>query len=134
MRFSTRFGQKWYGVSSLLALLVLAGRASGGEHSATARFENDIQPILIDYCYRCHADGINKGAVAFDHGSSTDLVGKKELWWNVLKNVRAGLMPPAGKPRPTRERTATPGRLDQATTSLPSIPKTSIPDAARFAG
>jgi Protein of unknown function (DUF1592)/Protein of unknown function (DUF1588)/Protein of unknown function (DUF1587)/Protein of unknown function (DUF1585)/Protein of unknown function (DUF1595) len=103
MPFSTRFGRKWYGVIGLLALLVLAGRASGGEHPATARFENDIQPILIDYCYRCHADGINKGTVAFDHGSSTELVGKKELWWNVLKNVRAGLMPPAGKPRPTDE-------------------------------
>ena len=101
MRFSTRFGRKWYGVSGLLALLVLAGRASAAENPATERFENDIQPILIDYCYRCHADGINKGKVTFDQGSSTDLVGKKELWWNVLKNVRAGLMPPAGKPRPT---------------------------------
>jgi hypothetical protein len=103
MRFSTRFGRKWYGVSSLLALFVLADGASAGEHPATARFENDIQPILIDYCYRCHADGINKGTVAFDQGPSTDLVGKKELWWNVLKNVRAGLMPPVGKPRPTEK-------------------------------
>ena len=32
---------------------------------------------------------------------SSELIGKKDLWWAVLKNVRAGLMPPAGKPRPT---------------------------------
>ena len=25
----------------------------------------------------------------------------RELWWAVLKNVRAGIMPPAGKPRPS---------------------------------
>ena len=134
MRISTRFGRKWYGVSGLLALLVLAGRASGGEHSATARFENDIQPILIDYCYRCHADGMKKATVAFDHGSSSDLVGKKDLWWNVLKNVRPGLMPPAGKPRPTDKERATPGRLDQARRLCASIPKTPTPAAARFAG
>lgn len=25
----------------------------------------------------------------------------RDLWWDVLKNVRAGIMPPTGKPRPT---------------------------------
>jgi hypothetical protein len=28
------------------------------------------------------------------------LVKRRDLWWAVLKNVRAGIMPPAGKPRP----------------------------------
>ena len=31
------------------------------------------------------------------------LVGNPELWWSVLKNVRAGIMPPAGKPRPSEK-------------------------------
>ena len=67
-----------------------------------ARFQDEIQPILIDYCYRCHADGMKKGEVAFDQGGSDEaLVKRRELWWAVLKNVRAGIMPPAGKPRPT---------------------------------
>ncbi len=80
---------------------MLVGRAAAGENPAAERFENDIQPLLIDYCYRCHADGLKKGNVAFDQGSASELIGKKDLWWAVLKNVRAGLMPPAGKPRPT---------------------------------
>ncbi len=66
------------------------------------RFRDDIQPLLIDYCYRCHAEGTSKGGVAFDAGGSDEaLVKRRDLWWSVLKNVRAGLMPPAGKPRPT---------------------------------
>lgn len=86
----------------MLALLVLAVRAAAGEIPASAQFEEDIQPILMDYCYRCHADGTKKGGVAFDELPSGEAVlGKRDLWSAVLKNVRAGLMPPAGKPRPT---------------------------------
>ena len=32
---------------------------------------------------------------------ATRMLGNRELWWSVLKNVRAGIMPPAGKPRPS---------------------------------
>src|SRR6185437_10026259 len=46
--------------------------------------------------------GTEKGGVAFDEGGSdAALVKRRDLWWSVLKNVRAGLMPPAGKPRPS---------------------------------
>ena len=34
------------------------------------RFEDEIQPILIDYCYRCHGDGCKKGNVALDQFAS----------------------------------------------------------------
>jgi hypothetical protein len=101
MRLSTRCDRKRYWAWGLIALSLLTGRASATDNPATARFESDIQPILMDYCYQCHADGIKKGNVSFDQGSTSDLVVKKDLWWAVLKNVRAGLMPPAGKPRPT---------------------------------
>ena len=31
---------------------------------------------------------------------------RRDLWWSVLKNVRAGIMPPAGKPKPSDEEVA----------------------------
>ncbi len=64
------------------------------------RFQEEIEPLLADYCYRCHALGMSKGGVAFDDGPEEALVKRRDLWWSVLKNVRAGLMPPAGKPQP----------------------------------
>src|SRR5262249_18160649 len=92
----------WSGIAVLAALLVLAPGRSGAETPAVARFQDEIQPILIDYCSRCHADGMKKGGLAFDgFASEAALVGKHDLWWAVLKNVRAGIMPPQGKPRPT---------------------------------
>ena len=84
-------------------ILVLFGRASAGENPVLARFEAEIEPILIDYCYRCHADGMKKGGLAFDGAASSELVRKRDLWSAVLTNVRAGLMPPAGKPRPSEQ-------------------------------
>src|SRR3954447_13780794 len=90
----------------LLLLLVVVPRARGAEApaNAVAHFRNDIQPVLAQYCYDCHADGANKGGVALDELKSDDaLVHNPELWWKVLKNVRAGLMPPAKKPQPTAD-------------------------------
>ena len=75
--------------------------AAGDGTAAIARFEETVQPILIDYCYRCHADGNKKGDLAFDQAQVSALVKKRDLWLAVLKNVRSGLMPPAGKPRPS---------------------------------
>src|SRR5438067_10458615 len=86
----------------LLALAALAPQARGAEVPAEKRFRDEVQPILAKYCYECHADGANKGNVAFDELKSPQaLLRKPELWWAVLKNVRAGLMPPARKPRPS---------------------------------
>jgi hypothetical protein len=86
----------------LLALCIVAPGAYGAEGGAIARFQDKVEPLLIDYCYRCHAEGMSKGGVAFDEGGSDgSLLKRRDLWMAVLKNVRAGIMPPAGKPRPT---------------------------------
>ncbi|MFI5461411.1 MAG: DUF1592 domain-containing protein [Isosphaerales bacterium] len=86
----------------MFAFFVFGVCASGAETPAVTRFQDEIQPILIDYCYRCHADGAKKGGVAFDgFASDLALVGKRDLWWAVLENVRSGIMPPPQKPRPS---------------------------------
>src|SRR6266850_3862448 len=89
------------GAGSLFALTALSPRAWGAEIKAAAHFRKDIQPILTEYCYDCHGDGMDKGNVAFDEfKSDEELLAKRDLWWAVLKNLRAGIMPPAKKPRP----------------------------------
>ena len=80
-------------------------RAAEGESaSAAARFREQVEPILADHCYGCHGNGFKKGNVTLDDFPTDDaLLGRKELWNSVLKNVRAGLMPPSDKPRPTSD-------------------------------
>ena len=73
---------------------------------AAASFRKDIAPILKEYCSDCHADGAKKGEVAFDEFKNDAELLQPELWSKVLKNLRAGLMPPDKKPRPSTEQLA----------------------------
>jgi hypothetical protein len=94
----------WGAILGGLVYLGLVCESLAGENAALTRFQDDIQPILIDYCYRCHADGNKKGGVAFDGVPSDQaLIGKRDLWWAVLQNVRSGIMPPPGKPHPSAQ-------------------------------
>ena len=112
-RFRSVSGSWQAGLS--LCCVVFGQCALAAESPAAARFEESIQPILIDYCYRCHGDGIKKGNVSLDSlPRAMRIWANPELWWSVLKNVRAGIMPPAGKPRPTDKELSAPGGLDQA--------------------
>jgi mono/diheme cytochrome c family protein len=77
-------------------VFVLAARADEGP---LASYSREIEPILDQYCYDCHADGADKGGVQLDEFKSDSDIGNHALWWRVMKNVRAGIMPPAGKPR-----------------------------------
>jgi len=70
--------------------------------AAVPKFDKEIKPLLTQYCYECHGEGAHKGNLALDElpGDLTSPQ-NRETWWKVLKNVRAGIMPPAKKDHPT---------------------------------
>jgi hypothetical protein len=69
-----------------------------------AAFHARVQPLLEKFCFDCHGDGAHKGNVAFDQFESDEaILANRELWFKALKNLRAGLMPPARKPQPNLE-------------------------------
>jgi hypothetical protein len=86
----------WALLSAAAMSVVMTCRAGD---SALGSFNRDIEPVLDQYCYDCHGAGINKGGVDLDDFNSDSEVRNHALWWRVMKNVRAGIMPPAGKPR-----------------------------------
>ena len=57
-----------------------------------------VEPVLMSYCYDCHGDGMDKGDFAMD---DFDTVAKHlenfDVWYEIWKNVRSNLMPPADK-------------------------------------
>src|SRR4029079_11103240 len=73
------------------------------QSDAVAHFRRDIQPLLSKYCYDCHGDGANKGKVAFDELKTESDVLNRDLWQRALKNLSAGIMPPASADQPTAE-------------------------------
>src|SRR2546430_14031749 len=104
-RFVSINVQSWFlkrlGVFAFIALANLGLTAS---LPPSLDFRHDIRPILEKHCFDCHADGANKGNVAFDEfKSDQEALENRDLWWRALKNLRAGIMPPAKKPQPTSE-------------------------------
>ena len=72
------------------------------ELEKAAQFRERVQPILEKYCYSCHGNGASEGGRTLDQfASDAALVGDIKLWHAVLKNVRSGIMPPAGEDSPT---------------------------------
>jgi Protein of unknown function (DUF1592)/Protein of unknown function (DUF1588)/Protein of unknown function (DUF1585)/Protein of unknown function (DUF1587)/Protein of unknown function (DUF1595)/Planctomycete cytochrome C len=70
-------------------------------------FQKVIQPILQKRCYDCHGGGSHKGGVAFDTlKTEDDVLHNPDLWLKLLKNTRAGIMPPEDNPHPTVEEQA----------------------------
>src|SRR6476469_5735355 len=89
-----------FGLASAFLLTAVPSRAA----DPAADFRKNVQPILAKYCYDCHGDGEKKGQVTLDSFKSNDaLLSNHDLWWRVLKNTRAGIMPPHKKEQPTPE-------------------------------
>ncbi len=93
-------------VFALPGWLLLTGTliAAPADVEGAARFHKEVQPLLTEFCSDCHADGAKKGGVAFDaFPSGQAMMENRDLWLAALKNLRAGLMPPAKKPQPSAE-------------------------------
>lgn len=87
-----------------LGLLALLAGPAGAQGWSAERFDAEVQPILEDYCFGCHGNGLEKGGVSLDGLADDDARRQdRDLWWAVLKNVRAGIMPPADQPQPSDE-------------------------------
>jgi hypothetical protein len=84
-------------------LVALLFAVTGAQQlSRAADFQHDVQPILENYCYDCHAGGADKGGVAFDKiKPDANPAENRDLWFKAFKNLRSGLMPPAKKAQPT---------------------------------
>ena len=90
------------GLASLVATVpVRAADPLGTADAAAAeRYHDKVESILSSHCAGCHGNGTKKGGVSLDDFESDEaLLARRDLWNNVLKNVRAGLMPPSDKPR-----------------------------------
>jgi Protein of unknown function (DUF1592)/Protein of unknown function (DUF1588)/Protein of unknown function (DUF1587)/Protein of unknown function (DUF1585)/Protein of unknown function (DUF1595)/Planctomycete cytochrome C len=91
-------------LAALTAGLTANQAAMAIDLTASADFKKNIQPVLEEYCYDCHGGGESRGGVTLDaFNSNTNLAAGRDVWWRVLKNLRAGLMPPAKKSQPTKE-------------------------------
>ncbi len=56
--------------------------------------------MLDRYCVACHNERTLTAGLALDSADVADVGAHAELWEGVVRKLRAGLMPPSGRPRP----------------------------------
>ena len=57
--------------------------------------------LLDQYCVGCHSQKLKTGGFVLEKLDPARASDQPEMWEKVVRKVRAGLMPPAGLPRPT---------------------------------
>lgn len=61
------------------------------------------QALLNRYCITCHNAKIKTGGLALDQLDLNHVEANAETWEKVVRKLHAGMMPPAGAPRPDRK-------------------------------
>ncbi|MFM2171563.1 MAG: hypothetical protein RI957_1792 [Verrucomicrobiota bacterium] len=68
------------------------------------QWDKEIVPILENYCFDCHADGVKKGDFSFDAFSGIpSMQAKRDAWKRVRENLAYELMPPIDKDQPSSD-------------------------------
>jgi mono/diheme cytochrome c family protein len=112
-------------VSLLVIAVCLTARGgvpiSAAPQRSTSNVAAQLSPagaraLLDQYCVSCHNDRTKIGGLALDHLDISNVPVDAEIWEKVVIKLRAGMMPPAGLPRPARE--ATDGLVNWLETTL----------------
>ena len=83
-----------------VAFVEPAGYAQGTAAPPRAAEPSSHAALVKTYCVTCHNDRTRSGELSLEHADLTDIPPHAELWEKVIRKVRAGMMPPAGMPRP----------------------------------
>ena len=60
------------------------------------------QQFVTKYCQVCHSDRLKTGGLSLQQMDPSQVSRSPETWEKVVRKLRAGMMPPAGMPRPQR--------------------------------
>ncbi len=98
--------------SALLGVILAFGWAFTGPGQGIVRAQQQVgerQALLDRYCVTCHSERLrDRGTVplSLESVDLTDIPAGAELWEKVIRKLRTGSMPPAGRPRPESAQSA----------------------------
>jgi cytochrome c553 len=76
------------------------GRPGTASRPAAASASFSHATLVKTYCVTCHNDRTKSGELSLEHADLANVPAHAELWERAIRKVRAGMMPPAGSPRP----------------------------------
>ena len=71
-------------------------------HADENSYRQEIEPLLTEYCFDCHAEGMKKGDFSMDSfGDLGEHIKDRAHWFSVWSNLRAQIMPPSEEVQPS---------------------------------
>ena len=115
-------------VTGVVVALLLAGGRQGGttlfaQTSAEASSGAEHQTVINRYCVTCHNERRKTAGLMLDAADIGNPSQHPAVWEKVVRKLRAGMMPPEGRPRPD----------DATVTSMVSYLETSLDQASAAA-
>src|SRR4051812_30079025 len=85
--------------------------------------------VLDQYCVTCHNAKLKTGGLALDVPDLMNAGAHADVWEKVVRKLRAGMMPPPGRPRPDAAtydglRSWAETEIDRAASSVPDPGRT----------
>ena len=90
------------------SLMVLVGAflspAAGQTAAQTVSAEvAEGKALIAQYCAGCHNDRTKTAGLSLEGADFSSIPDNAEVWERILLKLRAGVMPPGGRPRPSPE-------------------------------
>jgi mono/diheme cytochrome c family protein len=116
---------------SASAAQVASASAAASAPAQAAAAGAEHQAVLSRYCVTCHNETLRAGTLALSTLNLAEVGTNAETWEKVVRKVRTGAMPPAGRPRPDRAAaenlvTWLEGELDRAAIENPNPGRPSL--------
>jgi len=100
-------GLAGYVVAILCLGAPLSALADDPAPDNAATFQQDIRPLLHDYCLKCHSTDEQKGDLDLERFTSLGEINKSpKVWQSVAEHLTDNEMPPKGKPQMSAEQKA----------------------------
>ena len=90
----------WVCAASGTELHAAAPLIGGNRAQATAPAAPDSPAIFKQYCVTCHSERRQTGGLSLEGLDPANAAEHGDIWEKVIRKMRAGMMPPAGMPRP----------------------------------
>src|SRR5688572_9094663 len=87
-------------LSGYVALAAARVGSAPQQPAATTRAIPNLRATLDTYCVTCHNQRLKTAGLTLDAIDATSPHTNPETWEKVIARLRAGTMPPAGRPRP----------------------------------
>ena len=103
-RIRRRTGALIAGVVAVAALASALPQATGQQQQAASPSDvstGEQRDLLKRYCLGCHNDRLETGGLSLEAVDLSNVGEHPEVWEQVVRKLRGGIMPPIGRPRPS---------------------------------